>query len=171
MKQRVVVNGLGVVTSLSSQVDELWNRILAGESGIQTLRCFDTEEFNIKFGGFIHDWDPSEYIAPKEIKRIDRFTQFAMVAGAQAIRESGLDFKKEKPFRCGVILGSGIGGLGEIEAQMFKLFEKGPSRVSAMTVPKMMLNAAGGQLSIEYGLRGPNYTVATACASATKVDA
>lgn len=167
MKRRVVVTGLGVVTSLSCQVDDLWNRILAGESGIHTLRCFDTEEFKIKFGGDIHDWDPSDDIAPKEIKRVDRFTQFAMVAGAQAIRDSGLDFTKESPFRCGVILGSGIGGLGEIETQMFKLFEKGPSRVSAMTVPKMMLNAAGGHLSIEYGLRGPNYTVATACASAT----
>lgn len=90
-----------------------------------------------------------------------------MVAATKAIRDSGLDFKTEEPFRCGVILGSGIGGLGEIEEQMFKLFEKGPSRVSAMTVPKMMLNAAGGHISIEYGLRGPNYTVATACASAT----
>ncbi|MCA9122347.1 MAG: beta-ketoacyl-ACP synthase II [Planctomycetaceae bacterium] len=167
MKRRVVVTGLGVVTSLSCQVDDLWNRVLAGESGIHALRCFDTDEFKIKFGGDIHDWDPSEFIAPKEIKRIDRFTQFAMVAGAQAIKDSGLDFKLEDPFRCGVILGSGIGGLGEIEAQMFKLFEKGPSRVSAMTVPKMMLNAAGGHISIEYGLRGPNYTVATACASAT----
>ncbi|MDA1051939.1 MAG: beta-ketoacyl-ACP synthase II [Planctomycetota bacterium] len=167
MKRRVVVTGLGVVTSLSCQVEDLWNRILAGESGIHLLRCFDTEEFKIKFGGDIHDWDPREFIAPKEIKRIDRFTQFAMVAGTQAIRDSGIDFKKEEPFRCGVILGSGIGGLGEIEQQMFKLFEKGPSRVSAMTVPKMMLNAAGGQISIEFGLRGPNYTVATACASAT----
>lgn len=167
MKRRVVVTGLGVVTSLSCQVVDLWNRLLAGESGIHPLRCFDTDEFKIKFGGDIHDWDPSEFIAPKEIKRIDRFTQFAMVAANQAIRDSGLDFKKEEPFRCGVILGSGIGGLGEIEEQMFKLFQKGPSRVSAMTVPKMMLNAAGGHISIEYGLRGPNYTVATACASAT----
>lgn len=167
MKRRVVLTGLGVVTSLSCQVDDLWNRILAGESGVHALRCFDTEEFKVKFGGDIHDWDPSEFIAPKEIKRIDRFTQFAMVAATQAIRDSGLDFKKEEPFRCGVILGSGIGGLGEIEQQMFKLFEKGPSRVSAMTVPKMMLNAAGGHISIEYGLRGPNYTIATACASAT----
>ncbi len=167
MKRRVVVTGLGVVTSLSCQVEDLWTRVLAGESGIHPLRCFDTEEFKVKFGGDIYDWDPSEFIAPKEVKRIDRFTQFAMVAGTQAIRDSGLDFAKEEPFRCGVILGSGIGGLSEIEAQMFKLFEKGPSRVSAMTVPKMMLNAAGGHLSIEYGLRGPNYTVATACASAT----
>ncbi|MBP90157.1 MAG: beta-ketoacyl-[acyl-carrier-protein] synthase II [Planctomycetaceae bacterium] len=167
MKRRVVVTGIGVVTSLSCQVEDLWQRILAGESGVHALRCFDTEAFKITFGGDIHDWDPRKYIEPKEIKRVDRFTQFAMVAGADAIRDSGIDFSKEEPFRCGVILGSGIGGLGEIETQMFKLFQKGPSRVSAMTVPKMMLNAAGGQLSIEYGLQGPNYTIATACASAT----
>jgi len=167
MKRRVVVTGLGVVTSLSCKVDDLWNRVLAGESGIHPLRCFDTSDFKITFGGDIYDWDPSAYIEPKDIKRIDRFTQLAMVAGTDAIRDSGIDFSKEDPYRCGVILGSGIGGLCEIEQQMFKLFEKGPSRVSPMTVPKMMLNAAGGQLSIEYGLRGPNYAVATACASAT----
>jgi len=167
MKRRVVVTGLGVVTSLSCKVEDLWNRVLAGEIGIHPLRIFPTDEFKITFGGDIYDWDPSDYMAPKEVKRIDRFTQFAMVAGIDAVRHSGIDFSKEDPFRCGVILGSGCGGLGEIEAQMTKLLTKGPSRVSAMTVPKMMLNAAGGQLSIEYGLKGPNYTVATACASAT----
>ena len=110
---------------------------------------------------------PGDYIDEKEVKRIDRFTQFALVAGIDAVRDSGLDFAKEDPFRCGVILGSGIGGLNEIEAQMERLLLKGPDRVSAFTIPKLMLNAAGGNLSIQYGLRGPNYTVATACASAT----
>lgn len=167
MKRRVVVTGLGVVTSLSLRVDDLWQRILEGESGIHPLRLFDVSDMKIRFGGDIYDWDPAEYITAKELKRIDRFTQFAMVAGTDAIRDSGIDFEGEDPFRCGVILGSGIGGLAEIEAQMGKLLMNGPDRVSAMTVPKMMLNAAGGQLSIEYGLRGPNYTVATACASAT----
>ena len=167
MKRHVVVTGLGVVTSLSCRVDDLWNRILAGESGVHPLRLFDVSDFKVRFGGDIYDWDPSEHISPKEIKRIDRFTQFAMVAGAEAITDSGLDFSHEDPFRCGVILGTGIGGLAEIETQNARLLTKGPDRVSAMTVPKMMLNAAGGHLSIEYGLRGPNYTVATACASAT----
>ena len=167
MKRRVVVTGLGVVTSLSCQVGDLWNRVLAGESGIHPLRLFDVSDFKVRFGGDIYDWNPSEYISAKEMKRIDRFTQFAMVAGADAITDSGLVFSKEDTFRCGVILGSGIGGLAEIEAQMGKLMTKGPDRVSALTVPKMMLNAAGSHLSIEHGLRGPNYTVATACASAT----
>jgi 3-oxoacyl-[acyl-carrier-protein] synthase II len=167
MKRRVVVTGLGVVTSLACNVDELFRRLLAGESGVHTLRLFDTSEFKVKFAGDVYEWDPSDYIDKKEVKRIDRFTQFALVAGVDAVRDSGLDFSKEESFRCGVILGSGIGGLHEIETQMDRLLNKGPDRVSAMTIPKLMLNAAGGNLSIRYGIRGPNYTVATACASAT----
>jgi 3-oxoacyl-[acyl-carrier-protein] synthase II len=167
MKRRVVVTGLGVVTSLSCNVDVLFQRLLAGESGIHPLRLFDTTEFKVKFAGDVYDWDPSEYIDKKEIKRIDRFTQFALVAGIDAVNDSGLDFSREDSFRCGVILGSGIGGLNEIEEQMERLLHKGPDRVSALTIPKLMLNAAGGNLSIRYGIRGPNYTVATACASAT----
>ena len=107
------------------------------------------------------------YVDRKEEKRIDRFTQFAMVAGIDAVNDSGLDFSKEDPFRCGVILGSGIGGLNEIEAQHERLLTKGPDKVSAFTIPKLMVNAASGHVSIRYGLRGPNYAVATACASAT----
>ena len=121
----------------------------------------------MKFGGDIYDWSTDGYIDRKEEKRIDRFTQFAMVAGIDAVNDSGLDFSKEDPFRCGVILGSGIGGLNEIEAQHERLLTKGPDKVSAFTIPKLMLNAASGHVSIRYGLRGPNYAVATACASAT----
>jgi 3-oxoacyl-[acyl-carrier-protein] synthase II len=167
MKRRAVVTGLGVVTSLSCQVDDLWRRILDGESGIHHLRLFDTADFKVKFGGDIYDWSPTDYISPKEIKRFDRFTQFAMVAGTDAVNDSGLDFSPEVSSRCGVILGSGIGGLQEIETQVGRLLSRGPDRVSALTIPKLMLNAAGGNISIKYGLRGPNYTVATACASAT----
>ncbi len=167
MKRRVVVTGLGVVTSLSCQVDDLFNRVVAGESGIHTLRLFDTKGHRVTFAGDIYDWKPVEYISLKELKRVDRFTQFAIVAGTDAVAHSGLDFEQEDPFNCGVILGSGIGGLQEIETQVERLLFKGPDRVSALTIPKLMLNAAGGNLSIRYGLRGPNYTVATACASAT----
>ena len=167
MKRRVVVTGLGVVTALACQVDELFDKLLAGESGVHALRLFDTSEFKVKFAGDIYDWNPSEYIGKKEVKRIDRFTQFALVAGVDAVSDSGLDFSEEESFRCGVIMGSGIGGLHEIETQMARLLNKGPDRVSALTIPKLMLNAAGGNLSIRYGIRGPNYTVATACASAT----
>lgn len=167
MNRRVVVTGLGVVTPLSCKVDDLFARLLAGESGITPLQILDAEQFKVKFAGQVLDWDPGDYIDRKEVKRIDRFTQFAMVAGIDAVVDSGIDFSQEEPYRCGVILGSGIGGLGEIEGQVKRLAAKGPDRVSPMTIPKMMMNAAGGCLSIRYGIRGPNYTVATACASAT----
>ena len=167
MKRRVVITGLGAVTSLSCEVEDLWQRILRGESGIHELRLFDTEDHKVKFAGDVWDWNPVDYISAKELKRIDRFSSFAMVAGTDAIKDSGIDFEKEDSFRCGVILGSGIGGLKEIETQVERLLNKGPSRVSPMTIPKLMLNAAGGNISIQYGMRGPNYTVATACASAT----
>ena len=167
MKRRVVVTGLGAVTSLSCRVADLWNRILNGESGIHPIRLFDTTAHKVKFGGDVYDWSTGDYVSAKEAKRIDRFTQFAMVAGIDAVRDSGLDFAKEDPFRAGVILGSGIGGLHEIETQVERLLHKGPDKVSAFTIPKLMINAASGHLSIQYGLRGPNHAVATACASAT----
>jgi len=167
MKRRVVITGLGAVTSLSCQVEDLWKRILAGESGVRLVKLHDTSQFRVKIGGEITDFDTGDYLPPKEAKRIDRFSQFAMVAGIDAVRHSGIDFDKEDRFRAGVMLGTGIGGLLEIETQHTKLITKGPDRVSAFTIPKLMLNAAGGQLSIEYKLRGPNATVATACASAT----
>jgi len=177
MKRRVVVTGLGIVTSLSCQVEDLWQRLVAGESGVHPLRILDTQPFKVKFGGDVYDWEPERWPAAflekpdgftekKEIKRLDRFSQFGMVAAWQAVVDSGLDFSKEDRFKCGVIPGSGIGGLHEIEEGCAKLLQKGPDRVSPFVVPKMMLNAAGGNISIRYGLRGINYTVATACASA-----
>lgn len=167
MKRRVVVTGVGTVTSLTCQVADLWRKILAGESGIHELCAFDTTDHKVKFAGDIHDWAPEDYIPRREVKRIDRFTQFALVAGIQAVQDSGLDFSQEDAFRSGAIIGSGIGGLNEIEVQEQRLILKGPSKVSAFTIPKLMLNAASGHLSIRFGLRGPNYAVATACASAT----
>ncbi|MDZ4781863.1 MAG: beta-ketoacyl-ACP synthase II [Planctomycetia bacterium] len=167
MKRRVVVTGLGVVTSLACKVDELWRRILACESGIGPILRFDTTNFRVRFGGELSHWDTTEYLPPKEAKRIDRFTQFALVGAIDAVRDSGIDFANEDPYRCGVILGSGIGGLQEIETQHSRLLEKGPDKVSAFTIPKLMVNAACGHVSIQYGLRGPSAAVATACASAT----
>jgi 3-oxoacyl-[acyl-carrier-protein] synthase II len=167
MNRRVVITGLGVVSSLSCQVEDLFRRLVAGESGIHHIKLFDTARFKVKIGGDVWDWDPPEaYIDRREVKRIDRFSQFALVAATDAIRDSGLDFGQEDATKCGVILGSGIGGLNEIEEQCNKLFEKGPDRVSPFTVPKMMLNAAGANISMRFGLQGINYSVATACASA-----
>lgn len=170
MKRRVVITGLGAVTSLSCIVDDLWQRLCAGESGVHLLTTINTEKLKIKIGGDVADWNPElwpdAFQDRKEIKRVDRFTQFALVAGHAAVKDSGLDFTKESPHRCGVILGSGIGGLHEIEEQVVRMVHKGHDRVSPFLVPKMMLNAAGGNLSMRYGLKGWNYTVATACASA-----
>jgi len=167
MKRRVVVTGLGVVTSLSCEVSDLWMRVLNGESGVHALRLFDTTDFKVKFGGDVQNWQPTEYISAKDMKRLDRFTQFALVAGTDAATDSGIDFSREPTFRSGVILGSGIGGLREIETQVERLLHKGCDRVSALTIPKLMVNAAGGNLAIKYGLKDPNYAVSTACASAT----
>lgn len=165
MRRRVVVTGLGCVTPLSSDVNELWDAIVAGKSGIHPLSIIDTTNQKVKFGGDVQNFEPGPSVDAKEAKRLDRFTLFAMYAGYYAVKDSGLDFSKEDPFQCGAILGSGIGGLNEIEEQMFRLFSKGPDRVSPFTIPKMMLNAAGGNLAIQYGLQGPNFAVATACAS------
>ncbi|MGL4514369.1 MAG: beta-ketoacyl-ACP synthase II [Lacipirellulaceae bacterium] len=167
MKRRVVVTGMGVVTSLARKIDALWRAVLEGQSGVHELRIFDTSRHKVRFGGDIWDWDTEGYVSKKDAGRIDRFTQFAMVAAIDAVNDSGLDFSKEDPYRAGVILGSGIGGLTEIEAQNERLLTKGPDKVSAFTIPKLMLNAASGHVSIHYGLRGTNYAVATACASAT----
>jgi 3-oxoacyl-[acyl-carrier-protein] synthase II len=158
---------MGVVTPLSCRLDDCWNRILNGESGIHGIKLFDVSDFRVNFGGDVLNFDSTAYIDKKEEKRIDRFTQFALVAGVDAVTDSGLDFSTMNPYRAGVVLGSGIGGLQTIEEQIGKLIQEGPHRVSPMTVPRMMLNAAGACLSIRYGLKGPNFSTATACASAT----
>ncbi|GAB6184732.1 beta-ketoacyl-ACP synthase II [Thermopirellula anaerolimosa] len=158
---------MGVVTPLGCKVDEMWARLCRGESGIRPIEGFDVSIFRVRFGGEIRNWNPVEYLDSKEQKRIDRFAQYALVAATDAIRESGLDFSQEDPRRCASVIGSGVGGLGEIEAQFRRLMEKGPERVSAFTIPKMMLNAASGCVSIQFGLKGPAYGVVTACASAS----
>jgi 3-oxoacyl-[acyl-carrier-protein] synthase II len=166
-QRRIVVTGIGVVTPLAVDVETFWKRLVAGESGIHDLTTLDTSRYKIHFGGDITDFDVGQFVDAREAKRLDRFTQFAVHAGGQAIKDSGIDFDSIDRTKCGVILGSGIGGLGEIEAQIERMLTKGPDRVSPFTVPKMMVNAAGGNISITYGLKGPNYAVATACASAT----
>ncbi len=167
MKRRVVITGLGVVTSLSRQAEDLFARLCRGESGVHALQRFDTSQFRSRFGGEVSDWSTDGYLPPKEAKRLDRFTQLAIVAAIDAVRDSGLDFAKEDVRRCGVMIGSGIGGLEELEVQHTRLLQKGPDKVSAFTIPKLMANAASGQVSIHFGLCGPNAAVVTACASAS----
>jgi len=134
---------------------------------VHPIHRFDCSRFRSRFGGEIIDWTTDGFITPKESKRLDRFTQFAVVGAIEAVRDSGLEFSKEDPHRCAVIFGSGIGGLEELEVQHARLLQKGPERVSAYTIPKLMANAASGQISIQFGLRGPSEAVVTACASAS----
>jgi 3-oxoacyl-[acyl-carrier-protein] synthase II len=165
MNRRVVVTGLGCVTPLALDVPTLWNLILEGKSGIHPLTILDTTLHKVRFGGDVPNFVPGESCEPKDAKRLDRFSLFAIWAAFHAIKDSGLDFSKEQAHRCGAIVGSGIGGLNEIEEQILRMHTKGPDRVSPFTIPKMMLNAAGGNLAIQYGLKGPNFAIATACAS------
>jgi 3-oxoacyl-[acyl-carrier-protein] synthase II len=165
--RRVVITGIGAVTPLAVDVPTFWQRLIAGESGIGSITIVDTSEYKVHFAGEVKQMDLDSVVDPREAKRLDRFTQFAVHACHQAVTDAAIDFDSLDRTRCGVILGSGIGGLNEIEMQIERMLTKGPSRVSPFTVPKMMLNAAGGNLSITYGLKGPNYAVATACASAT----
>lgn len=167
MKRRVVVTGWGLVTSLSCDVDDCWNRVLAGESGIHEIKLIETSDLKVKIGGDVYDFDPSNYLDSKESHKIDRFAQFAMVSAVDAVRHAGLEFPEgSDTSRYGCLLGSGIGGLVTISEQMERLVLRGPSRVSPLTIPKLMLNAGGGNIAIRFGLRGPNYSIATACASA-----
>jgi 3-oxoacyl-[acyl-carrier-protein] synthase II len=164
-KRRVVITGLGCVTALAESVNGLFSSLCDGRSGVSTIESFDTGVYPVTFGGEIKNFDPTKYIEYRESKRMDRFTQFAVVAAVQAVDDSGLDFSKEEPFRIGVIVGTGIGGIKEIEEQHIRLLNKGPRQVSPFTVPKLMGNAASGNIAIRYGLRGPNICVVSACAS------
>jgi 3-oxoacyl-[acyl-carrier-protein] synthase II len=166
MSRRVVITGLGTVNPLSSDVAAYWESLCSGRSGIGTIEQFDPVRHEVKFAGEVKGWEPEAILGAKAARRLDRFAQFAMVAAESAVRDCGLDFSKEDPFRCGVIFGSGIGGLWEFEQQHERYMQGGPGRVSPFIVPKMIVNSAGGNISIEYGLCGPNTTVATACSSA-----
>ena len=169
MTRRVAVTGLGVVTALGCEVSEFWDNVCAGKSGVSRITRFDCSEFNIDIAGEIPQFDAASMLGllDKDIKRLDRFVQFAMVAAERAMRQSGIDFAEGDPYRNGVLVGSGIGGLNEIEHQHTTLFDRGPRRVSPFMIPKLMVNAAAGNISVRWKLRGPNSAVATACASAT----
>ncbi|MBA4067153.1 MAG: beta-ketoacyl-[acyl-carrier-protein] synthase II [Isosphaera sp.] len=165
-RRRVVITGLGTVNPLGPTVPDYWRGLLAGRSGVAPITLFDTTAFKVRFGGEVKGFDPTPVVDPRSARKLDRFTQFAVVAAAEAVRDSGLDFAKEDPFRCGCVFGSGIGGLAEFEDGHSTLLAKGPSRLNPFVIPKMIANAASGNISIRFGLRGPNTTVATACSSA-----
>lgn len=164
-KRRVVITGLGCVTSLAETAHEFFAALCEGRSGISVIESFDTSEYPVRFGGEAKTFDVGKYIDRRESKRMDRFTQLAMAAASQAVDDSGIDFSTEDPFRAGVIIGTGIGGIKEIEDQHIRLLDKGPGKVSPFCVPRLMANAGSGNVAIQYGLRGPNFCVSSACAS------
>ena len=167
MKRRAVVTGLGVVTALGRHLETVWDRLVKGDSGVGPITLFDVAGYRVQFGGQV-PWeaDREDIAGPKELKRLDRFTQFAIAAAKDAVADSGLDLPTAAPYRCGVVIGSGIGGLWEFEAQEERLLHKGIDKVSPFTIPKLMVNSASGHVSSLYGIKGPNFAVATACASA-----
>lgn len=169
-KRRVVITGLGWVTSLGISVEDVWAKLVAGTSGITAITRFDTADYATKIAGEVQGWDgPTNFEKPergKLAKKLDRFAQFALNASIDAVNDAGLAFDKEDLWRCGAIIGSGVGGIEEFAEGNRRLMEKGPGRVSPFMVPKLMCNAGAGNVSIHYGLRGPNSSVTTACASA-----
>jgi 3-oxoacyl-[acyl-carrier-protein] synthase II len=164
-RRRVVITGLGCITALSESVDELFSALCEGKSGVTTIESFDASAFTVHFGGEIKHFDVTKYIDRREAKRMDRFSEFAVAAAIQAVQDSGLDLAREDPYRIGAIVGTGIGGIKEIEEQHIRLIEKGPSKVSPFCVPRLMSNAASGNIAIQFGLRGPSFSVSSACAS------
>jgi 3-oxoacyl-[acyl-carrier-protein] synthase II len=166
MTRRVVVTGLGTVNPLAHSVPDYWSGLLAGRSGIAPITLFDTSAFKVHFAGEVKSWTTDGKLEPKLAKHLDRYSQFALVAANEAIRDSGIDFSREDPFRCGSMVGSGIGGLFTWEEQHAIHLTRGPGRLSPFTIPKMIANSATGTISIEHNLMGPNTAVATACSTA-----
>jgi 3-oxoacyl-[acyl-carrier-protein] synthase II len=167
-KRRVVVTGLGVVSPVGSTVKSAWDAILRGESGIAPVTRFDVSAFPVRFGGAVRDFDVSQYLPPKETRRMDDFMHYGVAAGVQAVSDSGIDFAKEDTTRCGVVCGAGIGGLWTIETEYGDYLKaNNPRRISPFFVPATIINMIAGHLSIRYGLKGPNLGVVTACTTST----
>ncbi|WP_158523956.1 beta-ketoacyl-ACP synthase II [Paenibacillus bovis] len=166
MKHRVVITGLGVMTALGKDKDTFWNNLMAGKSGITPIEGFDVSDYPTKIAAQVHDFNPEEYMERKEARKLDRFVQFAVAATAEALKDSKLNVREDAdPERVGVIIGSGIGGLGTFEDQHSILLEKGPKRISPFFIPMMIANMASGHVSIVHGAKGPNVAPVTACAS------
>ncbi|MCC0657482.1 beta-ketoacyl-ACP synthase II [Clostridioides sp. ES-S-0123-01] len=167
MNKRVVITGLGCVTPLGTGKEEFWNNIKSGVSGIDKITNFDASTYQTQIAGEVKNFHPEEYISKKELKRLDKFAQFAIISAKLAVEDANLDLDKVDRERVGVIIGSGIGGVEAIETQHKILLEKGNKRVSSLFVPMMIGNMAAGQVSIFLGAKGPNTNVCTACASGT----
>lgn len=166
-KRRVVVTGLGAVTPIGNSVQEFWEGIREGKTGIGPITRFDAGEYKVRLVAEVKDFDPKKYMEPKLVRRMAPFAQYAVAAAKEAFEDAGLDMEKEDPFRAGVIIGSGVGDLHQVELCYDKILTKGPGRVPPLMVPLMISNMAAGNVSIQLGLRGKCSDVVTACASGT----
>ena len=166
-RRRVVVTGIGMLSPLGIDVAQSWSGILAGKSGISSIEHFDVEAFATRFGGSVRGFDIEQYMPAKDARRLDLFIQYGLAAGLQAIQDSGLEVTDANRERIGVVMGSGIGGLTNIESTSKTLIEQGPRRISPFFVPGSIINMISGILSIQLGLQGPNYAIATACTTGT----
>nr|WP_300005124.1 beta-ketoacyl-ACP synthase II [Tissierella sp.] len=167
MARRIVITGLGCVTPIGTGKDKFWEAIKAGKSGIAPITRFDTTDFTTKIAAEVKDFKAEDYLDKKEAKRMDRFTQYSVVAARLAIEDGGIDLEKLDRNNIGVILGTGIGGVETLEAEHTKLMERGPKRVSPLFIPMMISNMGAAHVSMDLGLKGSTMTITTACASAT----
>jgi 3-oxoacyl-[acyl-carrier-protein] synthase II len=166
-RRRIVVTGLGIMATLGQDVETFWANILAGKSGVERVGAFDTTDYTCRIAAEVSDFDASQFMPPKEVRRNDRYTHFAVAATKRAIENSGLDPTKVDSDRFGVFIGSGIGGMWTIEKQSRILFERGPRKISPFMIPSLIANMASGIVAIELGARGPNFSIVSACATAT----
>ena len=166
--KRVVVTGLGALTPIGNNIDEYWDNLISGKSGAAPITYFDTEKFKTKFACELKDFNVLDFLDRKEARKMDRFTQYAMVASEEAIQDSKIDLESIDNYRAGVIWGSGIGGIETFQNEVINFASgDGTPRFNPFFVPKMIVDIAAGHISIKYGLRGPNYVTVSACASST----
>lgn len=167
MSRRVVVTGLGAITPIGNSVEEFWEGLCEGRTGIGPITYFDTAEYKVKLAAELKDFKPGDYMDVKSARRMEPFSQYAVAAAKQALDDCGIDFSAEDPYRIGVSVGSGIGSLQAVESAEKRLLEKGPGRVDPLLVPRMICNMAAGNIAIQFGLKGKNINVVTACATGT----
>ena len=165
--RRIVVTGLGMVTALGHDVESTWKGLLAGKSGVATIDAFDVSSFSSRIGATVRDLDLSPYMSPKEARKNDPFIHYGFVAGCQAMADSGLEITEENAERVGIAIGSGIGGLPGIEKGHDSYLKGGPRKISPFFVPSNIINMIAGNLSIRFGIKGPNYGIVTACSTGT----
>ncbi|MDD6268460.1 MAG: beta-ketoacyl-ACP synthase II, partial [Oscillospiraceae bacterium] len=165
--RRVVITGMGTVNPLGCDLETFWNNVKAGKLGISSIDSFDTTEVGVSVAGIVRDFDPTVYCDKKDIRHMERFTQFAVASAKQAVEDCGSDMSDLDVYRCGVIIGCGIGGLEMTQNEHQKYLEKGPNRISPFFVPMMISNMAAGEIAMKTGFRGDNFATVTACASST----